>query len=159
MKIFKAEILDVKLVSINRKFLTHPIYINCKEYIAGLFQVKNIFDDVYFKNFVKVDLWLHSNKDIDNCLKLIFDALTEAGIIEDDKLVISTDICISREGLKRGSKDSFYIEVKEIKIFQTKVRSWFNKIILKEVKHEENKKDKVNGKSKRRSKVNKKSIR
>jgi len=113
--IFTATIQHIKLVSVNAKFLTHPKYINCKEYLRGLFEIEkgNLKMIGAFAGPVSVELYISTSKDIDNNLKLIFDALTDASIWVDDRQIKYLEVHIVDN--KKGDRENLFIEVRELK--------------------------------------------
>jgi Holliday junction resolvase RusA-like endonuclease len=109
MILFKAGYKNISLVSTNRKFQTHPKYINTKEHVTALFKMDK--KERTYLGPVKVVLQIFTNKDIDNCDKLLHDALQNAGIIEDDKQMVIKETYLVHPKEARGVKESFIITV------------------------------------------------
>ena len=131
MKVFRCTIPEIKLVSVNKKFLTHPAYINNKEYIAGLMDIDNV-KNLSFTTPTGLTIYIKTLKDIDNTIKMIQDALQFAGILEDDNLIFSLNVKLSRTGLSKGDKESVFVELVELPLdildhIETEVTGVFNK--------------------------------
>lgn len=119
MKKFECLIPNIRLISVNERFLGSPKYINCKEYLAGLFQIYNP-KNIKFSDPVHVIIFLKTRKDIDNNLKVIFDALQVAGILADDNLITGLSVSLRRDGMRPGDKDTFKIIIKEVEKHEDK---------------------------------------
>lgn len=88
------EITDINLVSSNRRiipckgrFCNNPKYQDSKRYIADFLKLSYKFDKpIDIKNkMIILEFYIDNRKDSDNCIKIVFDALQEAGVIKNDK--------------------------------------------------------------------------
>lgn len=104
MILFDEYFLNVKLTSVNKKFGNHPVYTTHKHHLATLFSIaySNKGYKKPYTNPVSIMIFINTKKDIDNCNKLIYDALQEADIIADDKQIVHDQHFISRNIFKRG---------------------------------------------------------
>jgi len=112
MKKYECVISNIRLISVNKKYKNHPSYSQCKEYLMGLFQLFNVHN-IKFTSPVHVLLFLSTNQDIDNNLKVIFDALEMAGILENDNLIRGLSVNFSDHVPHAVGKDSFKIIIKD----------------------------------------------
>lgn len=108
LPIFEAQIKDVELVSTNRKFLTSPKYLHTKEHVRELFRMIWGESDPYPEP-VAVELLIRTKKDIDNCDKLIHDALEGAGVIKNDSQIVVKSTVLCRPG--KGEKERFILRM------------------------------------------------
>ena len=111
MVIFKFQMKNLNLMSTNRRHKSNPLYINVKEYLRDLFLIHK--NNGTYEKECSMELILSTRKDIDNCLKVIQDALQLAKIIKDDSQIIHEEIYLFRPKLK-GEKDKFILELKSV---------------------------------------------
>lgn len=57
-------------------------------------------------------MWCDAKPDVDNCLKLLFDAITHAGIWEDDRLVV--DVHARTLWAAKNAAPSIFIEIRDV---------------------------------------------
>ena len=118
--IFVERFKNITLASVNKKYKGSQMYRAHKDYLIGLF-MKSYVQQVQKKapknsvkpymGDVKVRIISLSEKDIDNDLKLIFDCLQDAGIIENDNQIRMLQKSIANRNTKIKGKDTFFIEV------------------------------------------------
>ena len=106
---FECSIKNISLTSTNRKFKTHPKYLNAKAHLTELFKVAQ-GKTPPMEEPVEIDLILKTSKDVDNLDKLIHDALESAGVFKNDSQIIQRSTWIVRAD--RGSKESLIIKVR-----------------------------------------------
>lgn len=75
-----------------------------------------------WKNFIKqncikkkiggpycVDIYIDTNKDIDNCIKMIIDAIADAGVVDNDKNIVQ--LFVSKQPIKKGYPEKLIVLV------------------------------------------------
>jgi hypothetical protein len=114
------EIPEISIVSINTKFSKGRdgrLFLNPK-YRAFKEELVRSCARIKLPPPYVVVVWLKTFGDIDNCIKVILDALQESGVIEDDKYVEL--LCIRKTLCKRGSKGSIEVSVSTINTHRQK---------------------------------------
>jgi Holliday junction resolvase RusA-like endonuclease len=111
--LFTVKLSDVVIPSTNKKYKSHPSYLTHKEHLKYLFELAKIkHDKIEFPlvGDLKVDLHIISKKDLDNCLKGCFDALTQSRVIVDDVQIVQSKINIHRPRYS-DEKESLILEI------------------------------------------------
>ena len=108
MKIIDLE--NIKIPSINRKYiLSRGRLILSDEYRIWKNYLSKSCTRKKLKGPYRIEIYIDTNKDIDNCVKLIIDAVEDAGIIDDDKNI--TQLFISKQHIKKGRPEKLIVLV------------------------------------------------
>jgi Holliday junction resolvase RusA-like endonuclease len=103
MKIIDLE--NIKIPSVNEKYIKigvlSPKYRMWKEYLARSCVRKKLTGPY------RIEIYIDTYKDIDNCVKLIIDAVASAGVIDDDKNVVQ--LFVSKQPIKKGKPEKLIV--------------------------------------------------
>lgn len=75
--------------------------------------IENEREKIYNSDNVGVKIKIHTYKDIDNPLKMVFDVLEELEYIKNDKCI--NRILVTKIPIRRGQPDSIYIIIDSLK--------------------------------------------
>lgn len=114
------DVVDFKLSSVNQRTIPivrggksfqvpDPAYNKCKNDLIKIFQSKTPYDFKMLERDILVMVKIFTSKDLDNCLKLIIDALQGAEIIKDDSEVMQIEA--RKVKIKRGRPETIEITV------------------------------------------------
>lgn len=112
-----------KIASVNRRYMKQhilsPEYRESLQSMSMLFASQWHEDPINENCSVLIILTISKQRDIDNCLKPIFDALQHAGVIEDDKLI--SELMLMRSDKIRREQDAVSIAFFEAEYFAKKL--------------------------------------
>jgi Holliday junction resolvase RusA-like endonuclease len=86
-KLFSIYLDDIKLISLNQRHLSKPIYINFREHLTALFEMSGGIPKVPYEGKVYIEIASYMYKDIDNIIKPVHDAAEKAKIFVNDSQV------------------------------------------------------------------------
>lgn len=113
MKVIYIE--NIKLVSINQKFgmnkLANKLYLN-EPYRKLKDQLISACVNTSIKSPYNISIEMSAYVDIDNCIKVILDALQSKGVIDNDKNVL--ELLVNKKQIKRGRAGSLAVYVYSI---------------------------------------------
>ena len=109
MKVIDIE--NIKIPSVNRMRIKMQVlskeYRICKKKLLSNCIIEKI------KGPYRVEIYIDTYKDIDNCVKIIIDSMVEAGVIDNDKNV--KQLYVSKQPIKKGKPESIIVNVGTIK--------------------------------------------
>ena len=116
---YTVEVIDFKLLSVNRKFFTYRNrMIMSKDYRDFYNNLEKIFNEsekpsepIEHPCKTRIEVWTYN--DIDNIVKPIHDILEKTGYIKNDRLINQT--LIIKTPVKRGELSTLRVELSEIK--------------------------------------------
>lgn len=108
MKIIELE--NIKIPSVNGKYI--KIGVLSKEYRLCKNLLRNSCVRKKINGPYRVEIYIDTYKDIDNCVKIIIDSMAEAGVIDNDKNV--KQLYVSKEFLKKGKPENLIVNVETI---------------------------------------------
>ena len=113
--LFECVLVNLNLISINQRHENNPAYYMCKDHLRELLRIKKKELEGFKKITEKCEMSivLNTMKDIDNCDKMIQDALEEAGIIDNDFLVVAKHEYVLRP-LLQPRKEAIHIQLKSL---------------------------------------------
>jgi Holliday junction resolvase RusA-like endonuclease len=108
MKVIDIE--NIKIPSVNRMRIKMQVL--SKEYRLCKKMLSNICIMEKIKGPYRVEIYINTYKDIDNCVKMIIDSMADAGVIDNDKNVVQ--LYVSKFKIKKGHPESLYVKVETI---------------------------------------------
>lgn len=132
--IFECAYRDINLTSVNRKYKSSPKFIDNKKHLTELFRLEHNSKKMYIDPCSLI-IYIYTAKDIDNCNKIIQDALQDAEIIKDDAQIHHSEVFLIRASDKR-EKEKICIQLLKIKADMVKKLLWIEKFLnsIKQIK-------------------------